>query len=195
MGCGIYKITNEVNNKVYVGSSLNIKNREYKHFWLLRNGKHDNSFLQNSFNKNSELKFKFQIIELCNSSELIDRENYYIDLLKSNFPEFGYNLAKVNEFRRNTYNDEVKRKLSKYNLQKNSNFNLFYLKNILSNEIKTFDNLVDAANYLIENGFAKGKPRNVRMSISNSLRGVKVNNGYKGSIRKTCYKHEFKIIN
>lgn len=195
MGCGIYRITNEVDNKVYVGSSLNIKNREYKHFWLLRNNKHDNSFLQNSFNKNGELKFKFQIIELCNSSELIDRENYYIDLLKSNFPEFGYNLAKVNEFRRNTYNDEVKRKLSKYNLQKNSNFNLFYLKNILSNEIKTFDNLVDAANYLIENGFAKGKPRNVRMSISNSLRGVKVNNGYKGSIRKTCYKHEFKIIN
>ena len=195
MGCGIYKITNEVNNKVYVGSSLNIKNREYKHFWLLRNGKHDNSFLQNSFNKNGELKFKFEIIELCNSSELIDKENYYIDLLKSNSPEFGYNLATVNKFRRNTYNDEVKKKLSKYNLEKNSNFNLFYLKNISSNEIKTFDNLVDAANYLIENGFAKGKPRNVRMSISNSLRGVKVNNGYKGSIRKTCYKHEFKIIN
>ena len=195
MGCGIYKITNETDNKVYVGSSLNIKNREYKHFWLLFNNKHDNSYLQNSFNKNGKSKFKFEILEFCNPSELISRENYYIDLLKSNSPEFGYNLAKVNEFRRNTYNDEVKKKLSKYNLQKNSNFNLFYLKNILSNEIKTFDNLVDAANYLIENGFAKGKPRNVRMSISNSLRGVKVNNGYKGSIRKTCYKHEFKIIN
>ena len=197
MGCGIYRITNEVDNKVYVGSSLNIKNREYKHFWLLRNNKHDNSFLQNSFNKNGELKFKFQIIELCNSHELIDRENYYIVLLKSNFPEFGYNLAKVNEFRRNTYNDEVKKKLSKYNLQKNSNFNLFYLQNILSNEIKTFDNLVDAANYLIDNGFTNGTPRNVRMKLSVALRGKKINNGKNnnGSIRKTCYKHKFEIIN
>jgi len=197
MGCGIYKITNEVNNKVYVGSSLNIKNREYKHFWLLRNGKHDNFFLQNSFNKNGELKFKFEIIELCNSSELIDKENYYINLLKSNSPEFGYNLATVNEFRRNTYNDEVKKKLSRYNLQKNSNFNLFYLKNILSNEIKTFDNLVDAANYLIDNGFTNGSPRNVRMKLSFALRGKKINNGKNnnGSIRKTCYKHKLEIIN
>ena len=147
--------------------------------------------------KNGELKFKFQIIELCNSHELIDRENYYIDLLKSNFPEFGYNLAKVNEFRRNTYNDEVKKKLSKYNLQKNSNFNLFYLQNILSNEIKTFDNLVDAANYLIDNGFTNGTPRNVRMKLSVALRGKKINNGKNnnGSIRKTCYKHKFEIIN
>jgi hypothetical protein len=59
----------------------------------------------------------------------------------------------------------------------------------------TFNNLVDGANYLIINGFAKGNSRNVRMCISNCLRGIKLNNGYKGSIRKTCYKHKFKIIN
>ena len=100
-------------------------------------------------------------------------------------------------FVRNTYNDEVKKKLSKYNLQKNSNFNLFYLQNILSNEIKTFDNLVDAANYLIDNGFTNGTPRNVRMKLSVALRGKKINNGKNnnGSIRKTCYKHKFEIIN
>lgn len=197
MGCGIYKITNDINKKVYIGSSLKLNDREYKHFWLLRNNKHDNSFLQNSYNKYGESNFDFQLVKLCDPSELVELENYYIDLFKSNTSEFGFNLCKVNEFRRNTYNDEVKKKLSRYNLQKNSNFNSFYLQNILSNEIKTFDNLVDAANYLIDNGFAKGNPRNVRMTISICLRGIKVNNGKNnnGSVRKTCYKHNFKKIN
>jgi hypothetical protein len=35
MGCGIYKITNLIDKKVYVGSSVNLNGREYKHFWML----------------------------------------------------------------------------------------------------------------------------------------------------------------
>jgi hypothetical protein len=104
-------------------------------------------------------------------------------------------MSTVNEFRRNCFNNEVKIKLSKYNLKKNNNFSQFSLTNIDTGEIFIFDSLVDGANYLISNGFAKGNPRNVRMRISTCLRGVKVDNGYKGSIRKTCYKHYFKIIN
>ena len=30
---GIYKITNEVNNKVYIGQSINIEKRVKEHFW------------------------------------------------------------------------------------------------------------------------------------------------------------------
>lgn len=94
-------------------------------------------------------------------------------------------------------NDEVKIKLSKFNLIKNNNFTIFSLTNIETNEEFIFESLVDDANYLIEKQFAKGKPRNVRMCISNCLRGVKLDNGKNnsGSIRKTCYKHNFKIIN
>jgi len=192
---GIYKITNTLNNKLYIGSSINLSSREYKHFWMLNKGIHDNEYLQKSFNKYGIDIFKFEIVEYCESNELIEKENKFINLYKSNNLNKGYNLASVNEFRRNTFNDEVKIKLSKYNLNKNGNINNFSLTNIETGESLIFNNLVEGANYLIENGFAKGKPRNVRMSISNSLRGVKVNNGYKGAIRKTCYKHEFKIIN
>jgi group I intron endonuclease len=197
MGCGIYKITNKIDKKVYIGSSLNISSRHYKHFWLLRKNIHDNNYLQNSFNKFGEYNFVFEIVEFCDKSELIERENYYINHFNSNSLEFGYNLATVNEFRRNTYNNEVKLKLSKHNLHKNSNFSTFFLQNILTNESKTFDNLVDAANYLIENSFTYGSPRNVRQKLSFCLRNKKVNNGKKnnGSIRKTCYKHKFEIIN
>lgn len=195
MDCGIYKITNTINNKVYVGSSINLKGREYKHFWMLKKGLHDNHYLQNSFDKYGKENFIFEIIEFCEPKELISRENKLIKFYEANNLNKGYNLALVNEFRRNTYNDEVKIRLSKYNLNKNGNILKYSLTNIQTNQEYIFETLVEGANYLIENGFTKGKPSNVRMAISNSLRGKKLNNGYNGSIRKTCYKHLFKIIN
>ena len=195
MGCGIYKITNIQNGKVYIGSSVNVSNREYKHFWMLNKGIHDNEYLQKSYNKYGKDVFIFEIVEYCEPNRLIEKENIFISLHESNNLNKGYNLALVNDFRRNTYNDEVKVKLSKHNLNKNGNINKYSLSNIETKENLTFDNLVDGANYLIENGFANGSPRNVRMKISNSLRGKLVNNGYNGSIRKTCYKHTFEIIN
>jgi group I intron endonuclease len=196
MGCGIYKIENIVDKKIYIGSSVNVESREYKHFWMLKRKSHDNNHLQNAYNKFGKDSFKFQIIEECGDDNLIIRENFYIDFYKSNISEFGYNLATVNEFRRNTFNDEVKQKLSKYNLIKNGNFNTFSLTNIKTNDIFIFETLVDGANYLISNGFANGNPRTIRMKISMCLRGIKVNAGsnYK-CVRKTCYKHNFNIIN
>lgn len=195
MDCGIYKITNIINNKVYIGSSISLKEREYKHFWMLKKGLHDNPYLQNSFDKYGKENFIFEIINLCEPKELISRENEFIKLYDANNLDKGYNLALVNESRRNSFNDEVKIKLSKYNLNKNGNILKYSLTNIQTNQEYIFESLVEGANYLIKNGFAKGKPSNVRMKISNSLRGKKLNNGHNGSIRKTCYKHLFKIIN
>jgi group I intron endonuclease len=195
MNIGIYKITNLVDNKVYIGSSVDVYKRQYKHFWMLRKNQHDNVHLQNSYNKFGEINFVFSVIELCEVENLIPLENKYITTYKSNDSNFGYNLATVNDFRRNTYNDEVKLKLSKYNQSKNGNFKKFSLTDIDTQKTFVFDNLIDVANYLINNGFAKGKHRNVRSILSSSLRGKKVNNGYKGSIRKTCYKHTFNVIN
>ena len=195
MSSGIYIIKNKIDNKIYVGSSLNVDYRKQKHFWMLKKNVHDNQHLQNSFNLYGESNFEFTIVEECENENLIHRENFYIDYYQSNLSQYGYNLAKVNEFRRNTFNDEVKVQISKTNLKKNGNFLKFSLTNIETSEIFIFDSLVEAAEYLIGKGFAKGKPRNVRMSVSNCLRGIKLDNGHKGSIRKTCYKHKFKIIN
>jgi group I intron endonuclease len=197
MNSGIYKIENIINHKIYIGSSINLKSREYNHFWMLNKNIHDNNYLQHSFNKFGEKLFIFSILEKCEPKSLIEKENYYINEYKSNDSNYGYNLATVNEFRRNTFNEEVKVKLSKYNLQKNGNFIKFSLTNVENEKEFIFESLVDGANYLITNGFTNGSPRNVRMKLSNSLRGLKVNNGKNnnGSIRKTCYKHKFKIIN
>ena len=61
MGCGIYKITNNINNKFYIGSSKNITKRFKEHKWRLKNNKHPNNKLQNSWNKYGEENFKFEV--------------------------------------------------------------------------------------------------------------------------------------
>jgi len=195
MDCGIYKIENLSDNKIYIGSSVNINSRKYKHFWMLRKNIHDNNHLQNSYNKFGEKKFTFTILELCNIEDLIMLENKYINTYKTDNSEFGYNLAKVNEFRRNTFNDDVKLSLSKYNLNKNGNIKKFMLTEISNGKSNIFDNLFEASRYLINEGFTNGSERNVRQKLSTTLRGKIKNNGYKGSIRKTIYKHNFKLIN
>ena len=91
--CGIYQITNLVPNKetgickVYIGSSINLKNRKYKHFWDLRNNEHLNKYLQKSFNKYGEGNFKWEVIRYIEKyedkeklkEELLKYEQYYID--------------------------------------------------------------------------------------------------------------------
>jgi group I intron endonuclease len=196
MGCGIYKITNKKNNKVYVGSSIELEKRKEKHFWMLKKGIHDNKFLQSSFDRDGIENFTFEIIEICDMNELVEKENFYILENNSNDMKFGYNLCLVSEDRRNKLSIGTKLQLSKYNLKKNNNFTKFSLTSIETGEEIIFETLVDAANYLYDNGYSKASLRNIRMKLSNSLRGVKVNCGRTNKcIRRTCYKHRFKIIN
>jgi group I intron endonuclease len=89
---GIYKITNCVNGKVYIGKSIDILNRRWVyHKSLLNKGTHINKHLQNSWNKYGENNFDFSIILECTPDELDEYEIYYIDLYKSYLPEYGYN--------------------------------------------------------------------------------------------------------
>ena len=143
-------------------------------------------------NENADI---FLVIKNREKIVYIFLENSYIIEYKSNNPNYGYNLAKVNEFRRNTYNDEVKLKLSLYNKNKNGNINKFILTEINSGISNTFDNLFEAARYLINGGFTTGSERNVRQKLSNALRGKIIKNGYNGTVRKTIYKHKFELIN
>lgn len=83
---GIYKITNIVNNKIYIGSAINILNRLIRHFWDLRLNTSTCTKLQRAFNKYGEGNFKIDLIETCEIIDLEEREQYYIDTLK---PEYN----------------------------------------------------------------------------------------------------------
>jgi len=70
---GIYKITNIVNNKLYIGQTIRMKARWKEHKKELNDGSHNNIHLQNSWNKYSQDNFKFEVIEECKREELNDR--------------------------------------------------------------------------------------------------------------------------
>jgi len=79
---GIYKIT--ILNNIYVGSSSNLDRRLWEHKWRLINNKHINSHLQNAYNKYNAENFITEILEYCELEVLLEKEQYYIDLLKPN---------------------------------------------------------------------------------------------------------------
>lgn len=89
---GIYCIENTVNNKTYIGSSKNIYQRLLKHFALLRHNKHQNSHLQNAWNKYGEDNFRWFIIEFCDIEKLEQLEQESINLFGAE-----YNITRVVE--------------------------------------------------------------------------------------------------
>lgn len=86
---GIYKWINTVNNKTYIGSSTNLyarfKNYYSKNF-LNRELITNNSCIYKALLLYGHDKFSLEIVEYCNKEFLIDREQYYIDILK---PEYN----------------------------------------------------------------------------------------------------------
>lgn len=91
---GIYQIRNLVNEKVYVGSAVNLRTRWHKHLSNLRHNRHCNTKLQNAYNKYGKDNLIFEILELVpNKEQLLDREQYYIDTL--NAVNEGYNICPV----------------------------------------------------------------------------------------------------
>ena len=79
MGMGIYKIINVVNNKFYIGSAVNFSRRKARHFSELRHNKHNNRWLQSSWNKHGENSFVFAVVEEVQDKELLlEAENRWL---------------------------------------------------------------------------------------------------------------------
>lgn len=93
MSSGIYKISNIITNKVYIGSAINIKNRWYKHTTALNKNKHHSIKLQRSYNKHGKDNFIYEIIKECDKNQLLILEQYYIDLYDSY--NNGYNSTPI----------------------------------------------------------------------------------------------------
>lgn len=88
---GIYKISNIITNKLYIGSSSFVQARLRQHKSHLLLNKHCNKHLQSSFNKYGLENFNFELIEECILENVIVREQYYIDTLETCNREKGYN--------------------------------------------------------------------------------------------------------
>lgn len=81
---GIYKITNTTNNKIYIGSSKNIKNR-WKHKY--------NRYLEFAFKKYGKQAFTFEILLWCSEESLLFYEQRALDIYNSHDKTIGYNIC------------------------------------------------------------------------------------------------------
>lgn len=75
----IYRIRNLVNQKFYVGSTINMKERSRTHRNRLRNNKHHATHLQAAWNKYGEECFVFEVVEeIASVAELQAAEDVWL---------------------------------------------------------------------------------------------------------------------
>src|SRR6266849_4907080 len=106
---GIYRINNLITGKSYIGSSVNIAGRfsnYYSLVYLENRVKKGSSIIYSSLLKHGYSNFSIDILEYCEPLSLLEKEQYYIDLLK---PE--YNILKIAGSRFGSKQSEETKKL------------------------------------------------------------------------------------
>lgn len=99
--CGIYRIQNKINGKIYIGKSVDIKRRWSSH--ITDSNVDDERWNSNyrgvktpihaAIRKYGKENFVFEILEECNKEELNDKEKYWIKTLNATNKENGYNIT------------------------------------------------------------------------------------------------------
>ena len=92
MAIGIYKITNKINGKVYIGQSKNITTKWEAHKTYAR-GSLKKSFITNAMRKYGVENFVKEVLEKCRIEDLDEREKYWIKYYDSTNREKGYNQS------------------------------------------------------------------------------------------------------
>ena len=122
MTCGIYKIQNNINGKIYIGQSIMIERRWINHRYDAFNS-HKRDYekpLYRAFRKYGLSNFEFTIIEECIKENLNEREKEWIAYFKTDDSQIGYNLtAGGDSYTTIKYQENVIQEI--YNLLQNTN--------------------------------------------------------------------------
>src|SRR5262245_57998593 len=101
-------------DKIYIGSSVDIKQRFVDHKKRLRiysSEIHHCMALQQAWIKYGEHQFKFEVLEYCSSDKLIEREQHYLDLYK----DLLYNTSPSAGSRAGSNHDEISKDAMRLN--------------------------------------------------------------------------------
>lgn len=88
---GIYIISNQVNQKQYVGQSIHIEARWKQHIYIALNMPNEQTKLYNAIRKYGINNFTFELLEECPVELLDEREKYYISYYNTYVN--GYNMT------------------------------------------------------------------------------------------------------
>lgn len=116
---GIYKITNKLTGKYYVGSSSDIHHRWYIHKCKLNNAHHVNPHLQAAWNKYGPSAFQFEVVEVVSIGKLELAEQKYLNECRYN-PYLSYNLSfdSIAPMRGRKMSSESRKQISESNMGK-----------------------------------------------------------------------------
>ena len=167
----VYKTTNLINGKIYVGQDTK-NNPKY-----LGSGK----LLKKSIAKYGKENFRKEILESCVDKNLLDeREKYWILTLNSRDPKIGYNIANGGEGQNLDIGKEFISKIHKG--KKLSNETKEKIKTTLKSKPVKQSSIDTLLKY---NGHRKGStmPLSAKQSISKANKGkVPWNKGLKGAL-------------
>lgn len=92
---GVYCFRNTINSKMYVGSAVDMRRRVRRHIRELENETHPSPHLQNAWSKYGSSNFEVSVLEICHGSDLLLREQHFLDALKVCDRKHGYNTCKT----------------------------------------------------------------------------------------------------
>ena len=114
----IYKFLNNTNNKVYIGQTINEKNRYRDHKYC-----YSESLFHRAVKKYGFENFTYEVLEVLDVSELDKRERYWISYYQSNDLEKVYNLTEGGDGSKGMKrSDETRKKMSESHKMKSSNW-------------------------------------------------------------------------
>lgn len=113
---GVYRISNILSGRYYIGYSTNIERRFCVHRSKLKNNCHDNIFLQRAYNLDGEDKFKYDIINVCeteNEAKEIELQ-YLTDLsIRDKLYNLNFNNSGGDLLKHHPDKDKIREKIIK----------------------------------------------------------------------------------
>ncbi len=186
--CGIYKITNNINNNCYIGSSVDIYKRwrEHRARSEINTRWYKNTYYNHlycAFRKYGRDNFTYEIIEIVNDiNNLLVKEQYWYDYYSPQYNKMRPDRTPICAGKLHT--QETKNKISKHNAKywKDKKLSKEMINNIINGNknkrkqvlminketgkiLKEFDGICNALEYL-------GRNRNDTKSISNCCKGI-----------------------
>lgn len=133
----IYKWTNLINGKIYIGKSVDITKRLREYRYEINKG-HNRPIIL-ALKKYGFENFQFEIIEECNNlsnEEILQREQYWMNYYQSQDLTKGYNLLDANETPIEHYSEGSKNVKARLNEEKVLNIReMIFFQNIKPIEV------------------------------------------------------------